>query len=127
VRALAAADPANPYGALLPWPEVGGGKSPKRNAGSWVILVAGRPLVYLGAGGRYLLTFPGSVSGDDGALPLALSALHSVPRAGRRRMLIQTIDDEPALSSPLREQMIAAGFEADYDAFAPAYGSGGSA
>ena len=34
-------------------------------------------------------------------------------------MLIQTVDGEPALTSPLREQILAAGFDADYDALAP--------
>jgi ATP-dependent Lhr-like helicase len=115
---LAAIDPANPYGALLPWPEVGGGHPPKRSTGSWLILVAGKPVLYLGPGGRQLATFPASLTDEGGELDLALSRLQSVPRPGRRRLLIQTVDGVSALTSPLRERILSAGFEADYDALA---------
>ena len=165
VRILAAIDPANPYGALLPWPEVAdaglrlpdlspssgrepasskagsadtgsgagqsnkaasrsdlksGQSSPKRTAGAWVILVAGKPIVYVAASGKQILTFPDVVSDEGNELELALSALLRVPSAGRKRLLIQHIDGLPALESPLREALLAAGFEADYDALAPA-------
>nr|WP_276570523.1 hypothetical protein [Halochromatium salexigens] len=53
-------------------------------------------------------------------LELALAALLREPSAGRKRLLIQHIDGLPALESPLREALLAAGFEADYDALAPA-------
>ena len=120
VRVLAAADPANPFGALLPWPEIAGGNAPKRIAGAWVVLVAGGPVLYLGASGKQLTTFPASTTEEGNELTLALAALHQVPRTGRRRMLIQMIDGVPAVQSALREPMLAAGFEADYDALAPA-------
>jgi ATP-dependent Lhr-like helicase len=122
VRVLAAADPANPYGSLLPWPATRGGPVPRRVAGAWVVLVAGRPLVYLGPSGRQLLSFP-----EQGgqALALALAALRRLPRRGRRRLLIREIDGEPALGSPLRGALLAAGFEPDYDALAPIPGGTG--
>ena len=41
VVTLAAADPANPYGAALPWPDHPAGR-PSRSAGAQVILLAGR-------------------------------------------------------------------------------------
>jgi ATP-dependent Lhr-like helicase len=125
VQTLSAADPANPYGALLPWPETGGGARfpPKRLAGAWVILVAGKPALYLGAGGRHLMTFPRCFSAEGGELELALSALRRLPRRGRRRhLLVQVIDGEPATRSSLREAMLAAGFEPDYDALTPGVG-----
>jgi len=118
VTLLAAIDPANPYGCLMPWPEVGGGAPPKRSAGAWVILVAGKPVLYLAPGGRHLASFRASLTEEGGELGLALRALRGLPRMGRRRLLIRTVDGEPALTSPLRGRMLSAGFEPDYDALA---------
>jgi ATP-dependent Lhr-like helicase len=94
-------------------------QAPKRSTGAWLILVAGKPVLYLAANGRQLLSFPGSVTDTGRELDLAAGALHRIP-SGRKRLLIQHIDGEPALESPLRETLIAAGFEPDYDALAPA-------
>ncbi|MGA7051493.1 MAG: helicase-related protein, partial [Mycobacterium sp.] len=60
--ALAAADPANPYGAALPWPGPSGegpsaGARPGRKAGALVVLVDGELTWFLERGGRSLLTF----------------------------------------------------------------------
>jgi ATP-dependent Lhr-like helicase len=129
VRILAAADPANPFGALLPWPAtaVTAKQPPKRVAGAWVILVAGKPVLYVGAAARQISTFPESVTDEGGELPLALAALHRIPSSGRRRLSIQLIDGVAALQSPLRGALLDAGFEADYDALVPArFGHGGS-
>jgi ATP-dependent Lhr-like helicase len=120
---LAANDPANPYGALLPWPPVEGG-SPKRVNGAWVILVAGRPLVYLAPGGGRLSTFSESTRAQGSELGLALAALHRIPRATRRRLQVRSIDGVAVLQSPLRGRLLALGFEADYDALVPAPPSG---
>ncbi len=76
-------------------------------------------MIYVAAGGRQILSFPNADSTDSGELALALTALHRLPSGGRRRLLIQHIDGLPALESPLREPLLAAGFEADYDALAP--------
>ena len=56
---LAAADPAQPYGAALPWPETAGdtGHRPARKAGALVVLVDGAPVLYVERGGRSLLSF----------------------------------------------------------------------
>ncbi|RJO72267.1 ATP-dependent helicase [Nocardia panacis] len=57
--ALAACDPANPYGAALPWPKgaADGGHRPGRKAGALVALVGGELVLYLERGGKTLLTF----------------------------------------------------------------------
>ena len=52
---LAAADPAQPYGAALPWPDAAG--RPARQAGAYVVLADGAPAAYLERGARSLLTF----------------------------------------------------------------------
>ncbi len=116
---LAAVDPANPYGALLPWPDTPHGQTPKRVNGAYVILVAGKPLIYVGSTARQLITFPGSETERGNEMGLALSGLHRLPNVGRRRLSIQLIDGIPALESPLHGQLIAAGFTPDYDAFIP--------
>ena len=48
---LAATDPANPFGIALPWPVRG----PQRAAGAFVVVVDGRPVLYLEKGGRTLV------------------------------------------------------------------------
>jgi ATP-dependent Lhr-like helicase len=58
--ALAACDPANPYGAALPWPKAaadGAGHRPGRKAGALVVLIDGELTLYLERGGKTLLTF----------------------------------------------------------------------
>jgi ATP-dependent Lhr-like helicase len=127
VRVLAALDPANPYGALLPWPEPGGGGAPRRASGAWVILVAGKAVLYLGPGGRSLTSFPGSITAEGGELGPALAALRGLSGHGRKRLLIRQIDGLPALQSPLGGALLAAGFEPDYDALTPARGGASGA
>src|SRR5712692_3540463 len=52
---LAATDPANPWGAALPWPQ--GPAQPQRAAGAQVILRDGELLAWVGRSERNLLTF----------------------------------------------------------------------
>ena len=52
---LSAVDPAQPYGAVLPWPEVAGRRL-ARAAGAYVVLSGGDPILYLDRGGRSLQT-----------------------------------------------------------------------
>jgi ATP-dependent Lhr-like helicase len=118
VALLPAIDPANPYGALVPWPEPAGGATPRRKPGAWVILVAGKAVLYLGAGGRQLTSFPATLTDAGGELGPAIAMLHRVPRTGRRRLMIETVDGQPALDAPLRDAILSAGFERDYDALA---------
>jgi ATP-dependent Lhr-like helicase len=90
---LAATDPANPFGAALPWPESGG--RPARAAGAHVVLVDGQPAAFLERGGRTLVTFPAAA---DGAWVDGLVSLVKERRASR--LVVQKIDGEPASSSP---------------------------
>jgi len=116
VQALAALDPANPYGALLPWPagQEGVDLRPRRAAGAWVVLMRGDLRAYLGPGGRHLLTFPGG-DPEGATLAPALRALASVPRgAGRRSFTLEQVDGEPAARSPLGEVLRGVGFVPDY-------------
>ncbi|WP_020076902.1 DEAD/DEAH box helicase [Cryocola sp. 340MFSha3.1] len=73
--ALAATDPANPYGAALPWPAVpsesGTGHRPGRKAGALVVLVDGELTLYVERGGKSLLCFVAGAAGTAAAAPAA--------------------------------------------------------
>ena len=57
VRVLAAVDPANPFGRVLPWPAHDTAR-PSRLAGAVVVIADGNCLAHLGRGGRSLTLFP---------------------------------------------------------------------
>ena len=105
---LAATDPAQVYGASLPWPDSSG--RPARAAGSMVVLVDGLAVAYLDRGGRSLLTFAGAL-GDD----LWADTLAGIVKDGRVRSLeLHRIDGEPASTSPVAPMLRAAGFVDGY-------------
>jgi ATP-dependent Lhr-like helicase len=109
---LAATDPANPFGAALPWPEreTSGGHRPGRKAGALVVLVDGVLTLYVERGGRTLLTW----TEDAGRLrPATLSLSEAGRRGVLGRMTVEKADGEQILgggSTPLREALDAAGF-----------------
>jgi ATP-dependent Lhr-like helicase len=107
VLSLAAADPAQPYGAALPWPANAG--RPSRAAGAYVVLADGVPAAYLERGGRTLITF------SDGAASDWPDAIASLVKDGRiRRIEITRIDGEPVSGSPFADRLRAAGFADGY-------------
>jgi len=122
VGLLAATDPANAYGAVLPWPSptqrVGAEPArPRRAAGAAVVLVDGELALYLDRGGRQVLSFP-SIGGGE-AFASAVGALRGLLLDRRRRALrIERIDGEAALDSPLRSAFEQAGFRAEYKGLA---------
>ncbi len=87
VYVIAATDPANPFGILLPWPAVAHGSDeasathrPGRRAGAVVVLVDGRAVLYLERGGRTLLALDiGDDSASDGPGSAARRAESQVP------------------------------------------------
>ncbi len=107
---LAASDPANPYGAALPWPERADTDSkhrPSRKAGALVVLVDGACVLYVERGGKTLLSF----DEDDGRVAPAADALALAVRDGALgRLTVTKADGESALTSPLGLALEAAGF-----------------
>lgn len=109
---LAAADPANPYGAALPWPTSAEGARPGRKAGALVALVDGRLAWFLERGGRTLLTF----TDDADAHHAAAQALADLVTARRvESILVERINGVPALqpaggTSPVAVALAEAGF-----------------
>jgi ATP-dependent Lhr-like helicase len=107
---LAAVDPAQPYGAALPWPKRpdDDARRPARVAGAYVVLAGGAPILYLERGGRGLQTL---VARDDARLEPALNALVEQVQNGRiKRVALEKVDGESALSSPLGPALVALGF-----------------
>ncbi|TQJ02046.1 ATP-dependent helicase [Amycolatopsis cihanbeyliensis] len=108
---LAAADPAQPYGAALPWPAPLGETKhrPARKAGALAVLVDGVPALYVERGGRSLLSF----TADEAALRAAAQALSTAVREGwLGQLAVQRADGEQALTSDLAEILREAGFRA---------------
>ncbi|MFG2596015.1 DEAD/DEAH box helicase [Streptomyces sp. NPDC048462] len=108
---LAAADPANAYGAALPWPEPpdGAGHKPGRKAGSLVVLVDGELTLYMERGGKTLLAWP--TDPEDPALRAAAAALAEAARAGALgTVTVERTNGASALTSPLGRTLESAGF-----------------
>ncbi|WP_460792325.1 ATP-dependent helicase [Micromonospora sonneratiae] len=118
---LAATDPANPYGAALPWPErvvdsgdgvevPAGGHRAGRKAGALVVLVDGELSLYVERGGRTLLSFVD----DERLLAGSARALADAVRSGALGTVsVERADGEAVhRSTPLHAALTAAGFRA---------------
>lgn len=140
IAVLAATDPANPYGAALPWPgkkpqrtqrspkqdfsadsalspvlsDREAGRGPTRSVGATVILVNGALAAYLPRGDRQLLTFlPDSEPERSRTARAVARVLIDRARAGGespRGMLIEEIDGAPPSAHPLAPLFVEAGF-----------------
>ncbi|WP_111604455.1 DEAD/DEAH box helicase [Streptomyces sp. Amel2xB2] len=124
---LAAADPANAYGAALPWPEPPEGSThkPGRKAGAVVVLVDGELSLYMERGGKTLLVWPGTPAGsaapddeviDPSGVPTPATAADALARAALQGALgtvtVERVNGAPALSSPFGTLLEQAGFHA---------------
>jgi ATP-dependent Lhr-like helicase len=107
---LAATDPANPFGAALPWPEreASGGHRPGRKAGALVVLVDGALTFYVERGGKTLLSF----TEDPRRLAPAAAALaDAVQRGQLGKLSVERADGGHVFGSTLvSEALQGAGF-----------------
>jgi len=103
---LAATDPANPYGAALPWPATEGHR-PGRKAGALVAVVDGELVLYLERGGKTALAF----SDDEGLLSSAARSIAAAVTAGRvDKLAVEKVNGEFVLGTPLGTALEVAGF-----------------
>ncbi|HVA60261.1 MAG TPA: DEAD/DEAH box helicase [Mycobacteriales bacterium] len=103
---LAATDPAQPYGAALPWPK-GTGHRPGRKAGAIVVVVDGTLALYVERGGKTLLSFSDAAQ----VLTPAADALALAVREGvLGRLAVERADGSPVVDSPLAAALESAGF-----------------
>ena len=104
VVVLAATDPANAYGAALPWPDLPGtdvAHRPARKAGAVVVLHDGRPALYVEKGGRSLLIWD---LGEEVAAEAAACLVRDWPRVGAGRSIVTRVngtEPTPALAAVL--------------------------
>jgi ATP-dependent Lhr-like helicase len=128
---LAATDPANPYGAALPWPTgdagdgdgdgdpdgnasdgdaktTGRGHRPGRKAGALVTTVDGKLAVYVERGGKSVLTF----TDDPADLSAAATSIAAIVRTGLRKLSVERVNGDFVLETPLGGALRQAGFTA---------------
>ncbi|VEG44561.1 Lhr-like helicase [Mycolicibacterium flavescens] len=115
---LAAADPANPYGAALPWPTRRSDDDvthrPGRKAGALVAMVDGELVWFLERGGRSLLSFTEDTDAHVAAA-VALADLVSSGRVGS--FLVEKVNGVPVLEpgaegerAAVHDALLGAGF-----------------
>ncbi len=111
VIALAATDPAQPHGALVPWPDRYG--QPRRKAGAYVLFVEGRATAYLSANLRDLMLLGAPSDFEEAMRWLATHRL----AGSKRTVAIDTIDGKAARSSLIADRLEAAGWSRDHRGF----------
>ena len=104
---LAATDPAQPYGAVLRWPQRDG-RSPARHPGAYVVLAGAEPVIYVERGGKGLQIL---VEANDPRLGDATAALVDAVHRGRiKRLALERVDGEPIVGSEWEDALIELGF-----------------
>ena len=104
---LAAADPAQPYGAALSWPKRSGARA-ARVAGAHVVLLGGEAALFVERGGRSLVPLRDP---DEGWLRTALAALVEHARAsGLKRLAVERFDGSPVGETEVMPLLLEAGF-----------------
>jgi ATP-dependent helicase Lhr and Lhr-like helicase len=104
---LAAADPAQPYGAALPWPKQAGGRA-ARVAGASVVMLGGEAALFVERGGRSLVPLR---EPEEAWLRVALAALvDHVKRGGAKRLAVERFDGEPVNETEIMPLLLEAGF-----------------
>jgi ATP-dependent Lhr-like helicase len=104
---LAAADPAQPYGASLPWPKRAGARA-ARVAGAYVVSLGGEPVLYVERGGRSLVPLRDP---DEQWLRPALAALVAHVRGGgAKRLAVERFDGDPVVETDAMPLLVEVGF-----------------
>lgn len=108
---LAATDPAQPFGAALPWPENAG--RPARAAGAYVVIINGELAAYLERGGRSVITFDGAP--QLRRWPEALASMIEQDRL--RKVEIAKANGENVGDTSVASQLVDAGFIRSYKGY----------
>jgi ATP-dependent Lhr-like helicase len=106
---IAATDPANPYGASLPWPKRDyTGRGPARVPGAYVVTIGGDPVLFAEKNGRNLVPLG---EHDHDVVHDALEALAEHVHKGRiRQLAVERFDGEPVVGSAIEPVLIELGF-----------------
>ncbi|GAA1945883.1 ATP-dependent helicase [Agromyces allii] len=109
VHVLAATDPANAYGAALPWPDPPGESSHRaaRKAGALVVVADGELVAYVERGGKTMLAYVD----DEAVLRQAADAVAALVRTGRvRRLAVESVNGAFVLGTTFGDALRVAGF-----------------
>ncbi|MDX6610324.1 MAG: ATP-dependent helicase Lhr and Lhr-like helicase, partial [Solirubrobacterales bacterium] len=107
---LSAVDPANPYGASLPWPKPAANerRRPARAPGAYLLMRDGAPVLYVERGGRGILRLA-EMSEEE--LASAVQALARAVSDGRLpKLAIERFDGDPVIGSGQEDLLLGAGF-----------------
>ena len=107
---LSAVDPANPYGASLPWPKPAANerRRPARAPGAYLLMRDGAPVLYVERGGRGILRL---AEMSDEELTSAIQALAKAVGDGRLpKLAIERFDGDPVIGSGQEDVLLGAGF-----------------
>ncbi|HEX2427454.1 MAG TPA: DEAD/DEAH box helicase [Gaiellaceae bacterium] len=104
---LAAADPAQPYGASLPWPRRSGARA-ARVAGAWVVLLDGDAALFVERGGRSLV--PLRDPDPDWLRPALAALVAHVKAGGAKRLAVERFDGEPVVETEVMGLLVESGF-----------------
>lgn len=108
VLALAATDPANPYGAALPWPSSPASHLPGRKAGATVVIDGDGLAFFVERGGRSLLSW--CLADSDRAEAATVALVSAVRSAHRPALHLLKVDGVEIHPSPWRGPLQQAGF-----------------
>ena len=108
---LSATDPANPYGAILAWPELRLNARPRRNPGALVVLLGGTPVLYLERGGKTALTFNDDEITREERSAAAAELVRTCRRGNLSDFVIEAIDGALPSNSPWHLPMREAGLD----------------
>jgi ATP-dependent Lhr-like helicase len=104
---LAAADPAQPYGAALPWPRRAGARA-ARVAGALVVLLGGEAALFVERSGRSL--FPLREPEEEWLRPALAALVEHARRTHLRRLSVERFDGEPVAESEVMPLLAEVGF-----------------
>ncbi len=111
---LAATDPANPFGATLPWPKRDDNRRAARVAGAHVVTINADPVLYAERSGKGLITLQDSFMPDGTPAPWLAEALQAladhVRRGHIKRLALERFDGDPVVGSPFEPLLVDAGF-----------------
>ena len=104
---LAAADPAQPYGAALPWPRRAGARA-ARVAGAHVVLLGGVAALYVERGGRTLV--PLREPDEEWLRPALTRSGRLGARGHAKRLAVERFDGRPVAETEAMPLLVEAGF-----------------
>jgi ATP-dependent Lhr-like helicase len=104
---LAAADPAQPYGAALPWPKRSGARA-ARVAGAHVVLLGGEAALFVERGGRSLV--PLREPDEEWLRPGLAALVDHVKGGGAKRLAVERFDGAPVGETGVMPLLLEAGF-----------------